>query len=132
MKPLRLLTTTIVASFALALTALAGDPTGTWKFQMQGPKGGTSESTLILAWTNNQLTGTIDNRAGKAEIRDAAFANDQVTFTVVREFKRRLRSFTLQTHYQGRLEGDTIKGTIETTGRDKKPVSLPWEAQRAK
>lgn len=132
MKTLRTSALTCFAFLATALTAFAGDPNGTWKFTAEGPNGRATESTLTLKWENNQLSGTIDNRAGKAEIKNATFQNDQVSFTVHREFGRRLRKVKLDVRYAGQLEGDTIKGTIETTGRDKQPVSLPWEAQRVK
>jgi len=122
----------ILASVTIALVssvaALAADPSGTWKFKAEGPNGRAVDSTLTLKWDNQQLTGTIENRAGKAEIRNAKFVNDQVSFTVTRKIRR--RSFT--TNYSGKLEGDAIKGTIEATNRKKEKVSLPWEAQRAK
>lgn len=132
MKSLRLATFALFTFVATALTAVAGDPSGTWKFKAEGPGGRSTESTLTLKWANNQLSGSIDNRAGKADIKDATFANDQISFTVIREFGRRLRKKTFTTHYSGKLEGDTIKGTIATTGREKEPISIAWDAQRAK
>lgn len=132
MNSIRQLTLATLTLCATALTALAGDPNGTWKFEAEGPGGKSAESTLTLNWDNNQLTGQIDNRAGKADITKGKFADDQVSFTVVREIGRGFRKVKLNVRYTGKLEGDTIKGTIETTGREKKPVSIPWEAQRAK
>jgi hypothetical protein len=85
-----------------------------------------------LKWHDNQLSGTIDNRAGKVAITNTTFADDRVAFTVEREIGRRFRKQKITVNYSGKLEGDTIKGTIETTGREKKPVSLPWEATRMK
>ncbi len=35
------------------------------------------------------------------------------------------------TSYHGTLSGDTIKGKIESTGRDGKTHSHDWEAKRA-
>ena len=126
----------LVALFGLlagsVLAAYAGDPSGTWKFQAEGPGGRSAESTLTLKLQDNQLTGTIDNRAGKAEITAATFKDDQIAFTVVREIGRRLRKQTFTIRYSGKLEGDTIKGTIETTGREQKPISIAWDAQRMK
>lgn len=113
-----------------ALSALAGDPTGTWKFQAEGPNGRNAEATLTLKWADNHLTGQIDNALGKAEITKATFADEQVSFTVVREIGRRLRKRTFTVSYSGKLEGDVIKGTVKTTGREDKPVSIPWEAKR--
>jgi hypothetical protein len=131
MKSFRSLTIAIVAIFVTALNAFAGDPTGTWTFKTEG-KERSLESTLTLQWENNQLTGTMDNRAGKAEIRNAKFVDDQLSFTVERTIGKRLRKKTFIVNYAGKLEGDTIRGTIQTNGRDKQPVSLPWEAQRIK
>lgn len=131
MKTYRLSTLAVLA-LGLISAAFAADPTGTWKFSAAGPKGHVTESTLLLNYANNQLSGTIDNRAGKAEIAAGSFANDTITFNVHREFGRRLRKQKINVHYQGKLEGDTIVGTIETTGRDKKPISAKWEAHRVK
>jgi hypothetical protein len=128
MKSLR---TSCLAALAVVITSLpawAGDPSGSWKFTAEGPNGRTVDSTLILKWKNNRLTGQIDNRAGQVDISAASFAGEQVTFTVVRKIRRK----ELTIHYAGKLEGDTITGTIQTTGRDKKPVSLPWTATRGK
>lgn len=130
-KSLRPLTLASCALFFASLALAAGDPNGTWKFTAEA--GGRSlESTLILKWENDRLTGSMDNRAGKVDITAARFTGDQVTFTVVREIGKRLRKKTFTIKYAGQLEGDTIKGTIQTTGRDQQPVSMAWEAQRAK
>lgn len=128
MKSIRTFALSTFTFLALAVSAWAGDPNGTWKFTAQGPNGRSVDSTLTLKWADNQLTGTIDNRAGKAEIKDAKFANDQISFTIVRKIRRH----TLTVNYAGQLEGDTIKGTIQTKNKDGDPVSVPWEAQRAK
>ena len=127
---MRLLRMLALASMALlaAAAAWAGDPNGTWKYTAQGPNGHSAESTLTLKWADSQLTGAIDNRAGKAEIKDAKFANDRISFTVVRKIRR----FTITVNYAGQLTGDTIKGTIESKDRDGNPVSVPWDAQRVK
>lgn len=133
MTAFRTLILAAAAFAATALTALAGDPTGTWKFKAESPQGRSAEVTLTLQWQNNQLTGSIDNRAGKAAIQNTSFTNELVSFAVTREFGRGFRKRTITTRYSGKLAGDTIKGTIETTTpRDQKPVSIPWEAQRVK
>ena len=128
MKSIRLKVLSGVAFLALAVTAWAGDPNGAWKFTATGPNGRSVDSTLTLQLANNQLTGTVENRAGKVEIKDAKFANDEVSFTVVRKF----RKHELTVNYTGKLDGDTIKGTIQSKDRDGNPVSVPWNAQRAK
>jgi hypothetical protein len=130
MKSIRPFIAALAALSLTALAAFAGDPSGTWKFQAEGPGGRSAESTLTLKLQDNQLTGTIENRAGKAEITAATFKDDQIAFTVVREIGRRLRKQTFTIHYAGKLAGDTITGTIETTGREQKPISIAWEARR--
>lgn len=132
MKTIRHLVTTCLALCATTLAAFAADPSGNWKFQAEGPKGRDVEATLTLKLQDNRLFGFVDNRAGKVDITDATFADDQVSFTVVRKIGRLLRKQTFTTRYSGKLEGDTIKGTIQVTGRDKKSTSLPWQAQRVK
>jgi hypothetical protein len=132
MNSIRTLTMTAIAALTFSLSAFAGDPNGTWKFKAEAAEGRSVESTLTLKWENNQLSGTIDNRAGKVPINNGTFANDQLTFTVNREIGRKLRKKKFTFNYSGKLEGDTIEGTIQTTGRDEKPISLPWHAQRMK
>lgn len=122
----------LFAAMAASVAVRAGDPSGTWTFKASANGERAVESTLSLKWDGRRLTGSIDNRAGKAEIVDATFVNDEVKFTVKREFGRRLRKRTITVHYSGKLEGDAITGTIETKGRDKKPVSVAWAAQRVK
>ena len=109
-----------------SLTAFAGDPTGTWKFKAEGPNGRSVDSTLALQWDGNRLSGSIDNRAGKVAISAATFADDQVAFQVDRKIRRRKLTVT----YAGKLEGDRITGSIQTTRREEKLVSVPWDAHR--
>ncbi len=130
-KSLRNLVLAISTLYLSSYAVAAGDPTGSWKFSAAAGER-TLESTLTLNWKDGKLTGTINNQAGKVDITEARFVDDQVSFTVVREIGKRLRKKTFKVDYAGKLEGDVIKGTLETTGRDKQPVSLPWEAQRVK
>lgn len=132
MKSIRLYTLAVCALLGASLRAFAADPNGTWKFHAEGPGGRSADATLMLTWRDNQLSGTVEGRAGKASISEAKFADDQISFTVVRELGRRFRKQTITTRYSGKLEGDTIKGTIQTTGREQQAITIPWEAHRAK
>jgi len=85
------------------------------------------QATLTLVWAEPTLTGTIQNQLGTTEISRARFENDQVTFTVVRKVRRR----EVVVHYDGKLEGDRIVGTIRTRGRGNKDITVPWDAARA-
>ncbi|HEY0945360.1 MAG TPA: hypothetical protein VGD81_08830 [Opitutaceae bacterium] len=116
------------AVFFMAASAWAGDPTGKWKWTAEGAGGRKMDTTLELKLQGDQLSGSIDNRLGKVDIRDAKLTGEQVSFTVERKIRRR----KITVKYNGTLEGDTIKGTIETTGRDKEPVTVPWNAERVK
>lgn len=120
--------TVLIALFFTAAIASAGDPTGAWKWTAEGAGGRKMETTLSLKLDGDKLAGSIDNRLGKVDIRDAKLSGDQVSFTVERKIRRR----KITVKYAGTLEGDTIKGTIETTGRDKQPVTVPWNAERVK
>jgi hypothetical protein len=126
MKSLRLFVFVLLSLAATA--AFAANPNGTWKWSTQMPNGHTANATLTLAWDNHQLSGSIENRRGKTEIQNAKLEGDQISFTVV----RKLRKQELTLSYSGKLQDDTITGTIETTGRDQKPISLPWNATRVK
>jgi len=117
----------LFALLALSLLpALAADPSGTWRFTAEGPNGRALESTLVLRWENGKLAGHIHNRGDEATITDGRFENDEVAFAV----ERRIRGRRFVIRYAGRVQGDTIVGTIATTGRKKQAVELPWRASR--
>jgi hypothetical protein len=111
---------------------LAVDPSGTWKFQGEGPKGRDVDATLVLKWHDGRLSGTLEGRAGKVDITDATLTGDQVSFTITRDIGRLLRKRTFTLNYRAKLDGDTLAGTVETIGREERPVSVPWTAQRTK
>jgi hypothetical protein len=126
---------------------------GTWKWAMQGGRRGggqggqggndqqqrpAREVTLKLKHDGDKLTGEITMPAGRGgggganapepvKITDGTFKNDEVSFTVTREFNG--NSFT--TKYKGKLEGDTITGTTESE-RNGQTQSREWKATRAK
>jgi len=94
-----------------------------------GGKRGPRESTLTLALKDGQLTGSLSGRGGDTPIANATFKDDQISFTVEREFQGN----KMVSKYDGKLDGDTIKGTIELPGRDgSEPRKVDWNATRAK
>lgn len=122
----RLLATMLIASF-IAVTAFAGDPTGTWKWSVTTPNGDL-ETTLKLTLKNGKIAGTYSNTFGDASISNTSFKDDAIAFEVEREFDG--NKFVLK--YQGKLDGDTIKGTIEVPGMDgSEPRKMDWNARRA-
>lgn len=106
----------------------AADPTGTWTWAVE--RGGEKrEVTLKLAAAGGKLTGTVTTGkdGGETKIEDGTFKDGEVRFAVTRE--RNGEKFTSK--YHGKLTGDVIKGSYETTfgGKEQK---RDWEAKRAK
>lgn len=129
MKSLRSLFAAGLAACFLTIAAFAGDPTGTWKWSQPGRDGQTSEVSLKLELKEEKLTGSLTGRMGETDISDAAFKDDTVTFSVVRE----RNGSKWVSKYSARLEDDTLKGAIEMPGRDGgEPTKRDWSAARAK
>jgi hypothetical protein len=110
----------------LGAPALAADATGTWKWSVER-NGNVFESTLKLKQEGSTLTGTYIGRQSESPIEDGKIVDDVVSFKVTREFNG--NKFVIG--YEGKLDGDTIKGTSKFT-RDGETQSRDWEAKRAK
>ncbi len=129
MKSFRFIATAFAAVLLTSALAFAADPSGTWKWSVPGRDGQSRDITLKLSLANGQLTGSITGFRGEdTPISNGSFKDDQVAFSVVREF----RGNKFESKYQGKLEGDTIKGTFEFTGRDGQSMSRDWTATREK
>ena len=127
----------LVATFILMVgpIALAADATGTWKYTTPGRNGGAGrEVTLKLNQDGEKLTGTVamPGRGGNAapvetEITDGKIKDGELSFKVTR--KRQNNEFTQ--NFSGKLDGDVIKGKVETNfnGNNR---STDFEAKRAK
>jgi hypothetical protein len=122
---------------------------GTWKWAMQGRRGGgqggnggndqqqrpAREMTLKLKHDGDKLTGELTRPAGRQgadapapiKIEDGTFKNGEVAFTTTAE----TQNGKFVTKYKGKLEGDTITGTTETE-RNGQTQSREWKATRAK
>jgi hypothetical protein len=135
MKSLRL----ILAAFAavcmisVAAHAQAADPTGTWTWSQPSRGGGTATVTAKLAFANGALTGsvTLPPRGGgdpiSIDISDATFTDGTVAFSTVQTFNDNKRV----TKYTGKLDGDTITGTVLRPGRGgAEPTPADWVAKR--
>jgi hypothetical protein len=111
---------------ALAAVAFAADPTGTWKWTTSSPNG-EIKTTLKLEAKDGQLTGAYSNQFGDTAISNASLKDDAIAFEVVRD----LGGNKYVVKYRGKLEGDTIKGTIEAPGRGGgEALKLDWNARR--
>ena len=125
MKTLRLICSFL--ALAVTATALAADPSGTWKWTTQSPNGGI-DTTLKLESKEGKLSGAYSNQFGDTTITNASFQDDVLAFEIVREFN----GAKFVAKYRGKLQGETIKGTLETPGRDGgAPMKLDWNAKRA-
>jgi hypothetical protein len=100
---------------------------GTWKWTVEFG-GQTREQTLKLKLDGDKLTGAMLGRDGQEiPITNAKYKDGEFSFEVTRE--RQGQKFT--TKYQGKIEGDTIKGKTEGMFGDQ-AFSREWEAKRAK
>ena len=127
-KSLRTLGAALGAVCLFTVTALAADPTGTWSFSTPGRGGGPARtSTLTLALKDGVLTGTVSGRGGDIAIGDATFKDDMISFTVTRTFGDN----TFKMTFSGKLDGDTITGTMERPNPDGgDAVKSDWKATK--
>ena len=125
----------VLAALALAVGLAGGnaaaqdkkDATGTWKYSITF-NDQTRETTMKLKQEGDKLTGTITGRDNmESPIDEGTVKDGVVAFSVTRE--RDGQKFTVK--YNGKLEGDTIKGTMEVNfGGQARMVD--WEAKREK
>jgi hypothetical protein len=141
----------VCAILALGIAGLsAADVNGTWSWTQQ-PRGGGGggggnaaprKTTLKLKAEGDKLTGTITQpafgrRGGgdggtppapvETKISNGKISGSDVSFDVTREVNG--NSFTAK--YSGKVDGDTIKGKVETE-RNGQANSRDWEAKRDK
>lgn len=135
--PFKTLAATLVAFFlTIVVFAAEASPAGTWKWTVQGRQGGQGfEQTLKLEYKDGKVTGTMVGVQGgqfslpDAPISDATLKDGTLTFALTREFNG--NKFTAK--YEGKIDGDTIKGTSERPGMDGgAPVKREWMAKRQK
>ena len=118
----------LVSFVGMARADDKANPTGTWKWTVMGPNNTNRDVTLKLKLEGGKLTGAMVGRNNQdTPIEDASFKDGAVSFKVTRE--RNGQKFV--TKYEGKLDGDTIKGK-STFDRDGNTMSRDWEAKRAK
>lgn len=125
------------AACLLTVAVFAADvsPAGTWKWTPPGRGGNPGvERTLKLDYADGKLTGTLlGAKMGQFDvpdtaIADGAFKDGMVAFTVTTEFNGNKRT----AKYEGKLDGDSLKGSIESAGRNGQVQKRDWTATRAK
>lgn len=124
MKPIRLLVSLL--AIAMPVMAFAADPAGTWKWSTTSPTGDIP-TTLKLEVKHGKVTGAYSNQFGDTPISNATLRDDTITFEIIRN----LGGQKYVVKYHGRIEGDSIHGTIEAPGHDGgEAVKLEWNAKR--
>src|SRR5215204_1596078 len=82
----------------------------------------------LVGLAGDKLTGSVPGRKDtETKIEDGAYKDGEVTFTVTREFN----NMKFVSKYKAKVEGDTLKGTIESE-RDGQTQKQEFEAKRVK
>lgn len=126
-----------LAACAVAVVAFAAEaasPAGMWKWTA-GRSGPGVEQALQLEYAAGNLTGTLMGSQTPqfslpdTPISEASFKDGVIKFSVVRQ----LNGAKVTTRYEGKLEGDAIKGTSERPNpQGGEPVKREWDARRVK
>ena len=106
-----------------ALTAFAGDISGTWQVIVETNQG-TGSPTLVLQQQGEELTGRYSSRVlGEANIT-GTIKGTAIEF----RFDSEVRGQAIKASYKGRIEGpNTMKGTAIFSGFD---LNATWSAKR--
>jgi hypothetical protein len=124
MKTLRIICSLLAAATAFAADPI--DPTGAWKWSTSSPNG-EIPTTLKLELKNGKIAGAYSNEFGATAISNASLQDDVIRFDVVRDFGG--KKYVVK--YHGKIEGETIKGTIEAPAHDGGAAKkLDWNAKR--
>ena len=120
-----LLAALIVACTGPVGAARAGDndPSGNWNWTT--PKG---VGTLKLKLEGDKVTGVMVRKAGDLKVEDGIFKDGAISIRVPGKTPGGQRMVHM---YQGKLVGDTIKGSATIVLPDR-CVAGNWEAKRVK
>lgn len=130
MKSLRYLATLLaLCVFTLAAHAADASPAGRWQWPDMGPDD-SSAGTCELTVKDGVVTGTLTSMGSTGPITPGTFRNGVVSFDVTLEGHGGMQFLF---SYQAKVEGDTLKGTVERptppAGERKK---MEWVATRKK
>jgi hypothetical protein len=101
-----------------SLTASAADPGGIWTLAYATENGLKRESKLDLKVDGGSVSGVVSSERGKAPIANGRINGADITFDLIRDARYDL----ITVHFKGRLEGDTMKLTMQYGARD--PVAV--------
>ncbi|MBV9157071.1 MAG: hypothetical protein JO097_12480 [Acidobacteriaceae bacterium] len=101
----------LVSLFSLA--AWAADVSGTWTGIFHTREGGAFETNLVLKADGNHLTGTFQQgNSDEISIENGKVNGDQISFSLTRGTGDKAR----QVNYTGKVEGNTMKLTLQMAG----------------
>jgi len=95
---------------------------GLWRWEHDGV-GFARQYEINVRQTFQFIAGSASSKTGFAYLRDMRLVGDRISFTLTEE----AGSALAQTHYEGRIDGDTITGTARTNDRTER---RPWRATR--
>ena len=101
---------------------------GTWKWTLEF-RGRKFDSRVTLKLDGDKLTGSMPpfgRETRPSEIKNASYKDGEVAF----EVDRGRGEFRAHSKFQGKLDGDTIKGTLETKFGEGEPREEDWDAKR--
>lgn len=112
----------LIALAAISLgVSFAADIDGKWTTQVEGRNGPRTEALMLKA-SGNTLTGSIQGGRGEAvQISNGTIDGDQVSFTVVREF----RGNQVTQQYKGMLAGGELK--LTRSGGRGEPAQMTYK-----
>jgi hypothetical protein len=82
---------------------------GVWKLKVPMKNGPTFEPTLTLTQTGGSVAGSYTGEQGATPITDGMVLTDELTFEVARQ--KDGKNYKLR--YQGKVNGDTLKGSVD-------------------
>ena len=101
-----------------AITAMAGDAEDMWKLTYTTSNGLVRESNLNLTVEGDTLAGTLSSDRGTARIEHGSLRGNEIAFDLIRSSN----NDQITVHFKGRIEGDTMKLTLQFGTRDPIPV----------
>jgi len=98
---------------------------GTWKWTYTSSSGQNSEPSVKLKQDDDKLTGSLVWNENEVPIEEGKVTDSEISFKVVRE--RDGEKYT--TKFAGKIDGDTLKGKVDSNwgGQDR---TTDWEAKR--
>ncbi len=132
----KVLAALLVCFVSVSAFAAEASPSGTWKWTVSRPGAQAVEQTLKLDFKGGTLSGTLLGAQGgqfqfpDTPIGEASFKEGVIRFSVTRE----AGGNKVTTKYEGKLDGDAIKGSSERPNLQGggAPVSREWDAKRVK